>query len=319
MNTFKAFSKEHFLYLKAIAILAVIVGHVGNFTEKTWFTPLGGIGVAIFLFCSGFGLSESYQKQGLHRFWRKKLLGVYLPYFVVEVIAGIVCRRSILDIVLGLVFVKRSHPYGWYMQYLIVCYLLFWLAYKWIPHQTARLILFGVCSLASFVLLPNLQGEQAISFLAGILFSVHGKSRLIPKDRALPVSKWVLWGIGLLIVSAVLLALKQLPVVRTQHHYVITLLNLLLKSSFAAGVIAITSVFAPFAKWVGFVGVISYELYLLHGYSLSFIGENVFGTFLLSALGFLAITFACSAIFHLLLKFPSAIQHKRKASEESKA
>lgn len=316
MNAFKAFSKEHFFYLKGFAILAIIASHIGNFTGKTWFTPLGGIGVALFLFCSGFGLSESYKKQGLYRFWSKKLLGVYLPYLVVELIAGFVCQRSVLDIVLGLVLLKRSHPYGWYMQYLLVCYLFFWLSHKLISHQTARLILLSAIALASFFLLPNLQGEQTVSFLAGILFSVHGTLRLVPKDRPLPVFKWVLWGAGFLVASVAILAVKQLPVVRAQHHYIITLLNLLLKCSFAAGVTAITSVFAPFARLIGFVGVISYELYLLHGYSISFIGENVFGTFLLSTLGFLAITTVCSVAFHLLFKLPKTIRRSRKASEE---
>lgn len=48
-------SKSHFEVLKGIAILAVLISHAGNFSGKTWFTPLGGIGVALFLFCSGYG------------------------------------------------------------------------------------------------------------------------------------------------------------------------------------------------------------------------------------------------------------------------
>lgn len=54
------FSKESFIYVKGIAILLVIISHIGNFSGKTWFTPLGGIGVAIFLFCSGYGVMSSY-------------------------------------------------------------------------------------------------------------------------------------------------------------------------------------------------------------------------------------------------------------------
>lgn len=52
-------SKQHFQILKGIAILVVMIGHCGNNSGVTWFTPLGGIGVAIFLFCSGYGIECS--------------------------------------------------------------------------------------------------------------------------------------------------------------------------------------------------------------------------------------------------------------------
>ena len=41
--------KKHFNMLKALAILGVVVGHIGNYAPGD-FTPLGGIGVALFLF-----------------------------------------------------------------------------------------------------------------------------------------------------------------------------------------------------------------------------------------------------------------------------
>ena len=34
------------------------------------FTPLGGIGVAMFLILSGYGLNESFKKNGLDGFWK---------------------------------------------------------------------------------------------------------------------------------------------------------------------------------------------------------------------------------------------------------
>lgn len=124
----KAFSKKQFQYLKGIAIFAVIISHIGNFSGKTWFTPLGGIGVALFLFCSGYGLLTSYYQKGLKQFWRNKLISIYLPFAFVEIIAAIIYRHPFLDVLLNLVFIKRLNPLGWYMQYLAVCYICFmWL------------------------------------------------------------------------------------------------------------------------------------------------------------------------------------------------
>lgn len=59
--------------LRGIAILLVIVHHVGLRLGDNVFTPLGGIGVALFLIISGYGLNESFKKNGNKSFWQKKL------------------------------------------------------------------------------------------------------------------------------------------------------------------------------------------------------------------------------------------------------
>lgn len=52
--------------MKGIAILGVMLCHfMGTFGNGiTLFTPLGGIGVSIFLIMSGFGLNESWKTRG---------------------------------------------------------------------------------------------------------------------------------------------------------------------------------------------------------------------------------------------------------------
>ena len=72
------------LILKGIAILLVAICHLGGeFTR--WATPLGGIGVAVFLILSAYGLEKSYQRSELHHYWRKRLLAVWIPYMIIEV------------------------------------------------------------------------------------------------------------------------------------------------------------------------------------------------------------------------------------------
>lgn len=51
--------------LRGIAILLVILQHLGGSFGTNLLTPLGGTGVAIFLVLSGFGLNESFKKKGL--------------------------------------------------------------------------------------------------------------------------------------------------------------------------------------------------------------------------------------------------------------
>lgn len=67
--------------LRGIAILLVITSHIAGAIGTNLCTPLGGIGVALFLFLSGYGLNESYKAHGLKLFWIKRITKVLLPYF----------------------------------------------------------------------------------------------------------------------------------------------------------------------------------------------------------------------------------------------
>lgn len=52
--------------MKGVAIICVVLCHyMGTFGQGiTVFTPLGGIGVAIFLILSAYGLNESWNQGG---------------------------------------------------------------------------------------------------------------------------------------------------------------------------------------------------------------------------------------------------------------
>ena len=60
-------SKEQTLLLKGIAILMVILGHMSYITWG------GAGGVTIFLILSGYGIHESFKKNGLKNYWKKKI------------------------------------------------------------------------------------------------------------------------------------------------------------------------------------------------------------------------------------------------------
>ena len=60
------FTRNNTTIIKAIAILCVFFCHFGNqFTRFT--TPLGGIGVCMFLIISGYGLEKSFISKSISR------------------------------------------------------------------------------------------------------------------------------------------------------------------------------------------------------------------------------------------------------------
>ena len=59
----KFMSVQHTNICRAVAAIIIILQHVSGRLGIRYFTPLGGIGVAIFLILSGYGLNESYKKK----------------------------------------------------------------------------------------------------------------------------------------------------------------------------------------------------------------------------------------------------------------
>lgn len=72
--------------IKGFAILTVVWTHSGAMLSVGGIQFIAGIGVALFLICSGYGLEISYEKNGLKDFWKKRLLGVCFPFWVIEFI-----------------------------------------------------------------------------------------------------------------------------------------------------------------------------------------------------------------------------------------
>ena len=293
-------SREHFGVLKGLAIVAVLISHVGGYSGVTWFTPLGGIGVAIFLFCSGYGLRCSFSDFELKNYWKKKIVGVYATYFVIELIAALINQRRLRTIVFDLLLLKTAHPYGWYMQYLFGCYFVFWIIYKFVDREKTRLLILGVASVISFFVFDELRAEQAFSFVGGI-FSASLVSK---KETEIKYGK--LYALAFLLISVVLLAIKQLPAVRQQNAYVITLLNLWIKSLAAVSIIYLTyavRIINKISKRIfPFWGRISYVFYLLHGYLIFIISANLMGNYLLNVVVFIAVSTVSAVVVNYVLE-----------------
>lgn len=158
--------KEEFLcnknmnFAKAIATIMIVVTHcVGYYDEQkdaTFYVlnNIGFLGVGIFYFSSGYGLvySNSHKENYLKTFWRKKLLNVFVPFWVVNVIyllfAVFVEGNSygVVDIAKYILGIELICPTLWYVRSVFVFYLLFWCSCKLIPNKKMQIILLFVLS-----------------------------------------------------------------------------------------------------------------------------------------------------------------------------
>lgn len=88
-----SFSREVTDHLKGFAILAIIFSHIGYFlsTDTKFLYPysiLAGVGVNLFLFLSGFGLTFSQIKSpcSILSFYKKRLIKLFTPLWIVVAI-----------------------------------------------------------------------------------------------------------------------------------------------------------------------------------------------------------------------------------------
>lgn len=79
--------------LKGVAVLMIVFSHIGYFlfSDHKFLYPLsvaGGVGVNIFLFLSGFGLttSQNTSKTSVMKFYVKRLKNIFVPMWVVLVL-----------------------------------------------------------------------------------------------------------------------------------------------------------------------------------------------------------------------------------------
>ena len=166
-------SMDYTQVLRGVAILMVMLQHLSGFVlGSRIFTPFGGAGVAVFLIISGYGLSISTNKKGLKGFWTKKLVRVFLPWlFVWLTMVLLNGEKKFSAPSLSALFLLDST--NWYLQYLLLCYLSFYISHKWF--YKFRWLLLSCFFILSFAFWGNIQAEQSCSFLIGCLIAEKAK------------------------------------------------------------------------------------------------------------------------------------------------
>lgn len=291
-------SMEYTTYLRCIAILFVIIQHIGSKIEISVFTPLGGIGVAIFLLISGYGLNESFKKKKLSCFWKNKFMRVFLPCWIVEIISAIIYfnQFDINEFINHLLCIDRN----WFIRYLTYWYVIFYITSlnHFIKYRTYLMSMFSIIILLFF---PNIEGEQAFSFLLGVILSQYKNS----------INEWIHSNKNkiifvLLFIGISALAIKQTPIIREYENnsstFIFNFIQCLIKLPLALFVIIATNYFIYYIKSpiLYYGGIISFELYLIHCKFLFLINRD---TDLTNYITFIFLTIVLSITLHKITNY----------------
>lgn len=290
---FTFLSRYHTALIKGLAILIIVLCHMSGIFGVRYLTPLGGIGVSIFLICSGYGLVESYKKVGLMKFWTKKLKNIFIPYLIIEVIATFFRGATTLkSVILDILILNTRHPFGWYMKYLLLWYLIFYFAAKINLLSKQRLFIFYFISFILMFNQKDLWAEQSFSFVLGISISFYKDLDILKKKKL---------SILLLIIGIFFLLLKQVNTIRTLPFIYFNYIQLLIKLPVAFSLILCIWQFKKLilSRMLYLLGQISYAIYLIHGYSIKILTNLSY----ISITIFLVITVLASIFFMRILSF----------------
>ncbi len=291
--------------LKGIAIIAVVISHVGNANQIRLFAPLGGIGVALFLICSGYGLNESYKKQCNSvkfswdgYYWLRRLTGVIIPYAITRIVAAVVTSTfDFKTLLLDILCINPMYELGWYLRYIMYWYVLFYILKSFSLTGTKKYIFLSLCAILTFLFAPKAtEGQQAISFVIGIAISDFAK---VEKIKKFLIAKINLITISLLGIGAVFFLLKRIPeIYNTSINYVKYFSQLGYLIPWACAIICFVYIFRNKISMSFFYysGVISYELYLIHGYQMPYMTNILYIPIVLSVLAI------SSVLLHFIIK-----------------
>lgn len=291
-------SFTHTELVKGIAILIIAFVHLCNgFLNIGWFSMFAGVGVAIFLLCSGYGVNESFRKKGLKGFWKNKLLYIYLPSVIIGFIFEIAVQRDVLVALHGGKIFLLDIKYGWYLQFLFLLYAVFWLSAKYLPAR-ARTVLYCLLPFLIILCKNQLYAEQALAFSLGYLLSEKGVAQQYASWKKAK-KRWGFIALALIAGGSFL----------CRHFFRLYIVNnvvwMLFKTALALLMICLT-----YAIQVGFitkilsaVGKASFYMYLTHGYIFELLLCRVTVLRLVAAVVLIALSaFGLTAVQNLIKK-----------------
>lgn len=262
------FSIDHTDIAKGIACIMVVLHHIAGKEGTVLFSPFGGIGICIFLICSGYGLSASYKKHGLKNFIVKRFFRIIIPCLAVSIITFTYLRFTGGNYSV----ITKSYTF-WYTNYIGVIYIIFYIIYKFFYKYRIPLIIITIAFYSMLKGYP-VTIQQLFSFSAGVLiFEYSNKLIFIDNYKCK-----IFIGSSFVILSALFLLIKNI----FEINYVIAVSNCLMIMFGALGIMLLSSFLLKvkcISKALKYIGKLSYEVYLVHVIILKLFAEIKFTPF----------------------------------------
>lgn len=142
-------SQDITLSIRGVGMLLIVFVHViqDYINLQTYFIYVSGVlGVAACFLVSGYGLHKSFVRKAhyLKGFLQTKALRMLLPYGVLHIVYLVFSLFAddtpTLSVIAGeLLTLQMDGILLWYLKVQLLCYVIFYLCYRFIPGKTARM------------------------------------------------------------------------------------------------------------------------------------------------------------------------------------
>ena len=171
-------------------------------------------------------IEMSYQRNGLKGFWKKRFLKVCIPFWIVELVGLLITQQfEIKKYLLDAVFISPATGYGWFMQYIVICYILFFSVKMMseklrVNEMWILIVAFAVWFIADSCFfadsgMPFLRARQMLSFPLGVMIAKNREK--IERYSTRKRTVILVWG-G--ITGILFMAITQLSVVKALPYFV---------------------------------------------------------------------------------------------------
>ena len=262
---------------KGMAAILIVFHHISQNIEINKYCMImryiGFIMVAVFFFCSGYGLAYGVEKKSnyLQNFFRKRILSVLIPYWMIYTVMIIydTCKgKYFTPIEYILSFIGGEQVTGsWFVPSILILYCIFWGVFTVIKNNYWCSVGLLVVAIVIYMFICSYMGlitsytASVSAFVLGVVW-IRIKDIVIPWIRKNYFVKLILISLifGIVFSGRLLLALKGFD-----NEIVHVVLRNLASAFFIMWLIVITQKVRFKGYVLPWLGEISYELYLVHG------------------------------------------------------
>lgn len=306
-------SKDTTVSEKGIAAVMIVFHHISQMIElPKYFVIMNYVGfimVAIFFFISGYGLSYGLEnKEGyLNNFFKKRILSILIPYWVVNTIS----------IIYNLAISKTFTPFEyiasyfglntitgtWFVTAILIMYLSFWFCYKlydskktsWNVSTIILLLIIVVYCGVCYKFVENTSYTASISaFALGVVWSRLFNDRFVQSLKKNYVLKLCVVTLLFGFVFAGRLVLSYIGVNSEILHII---LRNVVTLCFILFLLTVTYKIEFKSKIITIFGVYSYEIYICHHFFKTMFSDLTDNAYLFILL-VVALTVVLSFIVH---------------------
>lgn len=277
---------------KGIAAILIVLHHLSQRVKVAGpFVILGYTGfilVAVFFFISGYGLSYGvqYKHNYLKGFFRKRLLPVLVPYWIVSTI------DIVLYLIKGTVFTPMQYVLSyigvdtitgtWFVTTILIMYLMFWTAFK----SKRSYTVLGLCLIVYCIICFNFNLHSSYTasiaaFALGVFWNKIDRRMITWFRERYYLKLLIILGIfGLMFFGRLVLSDKGFD-----NEIVQLILRNFTSVLFVFVLIAVTQKVQFTGRTLEWLGNISYELYIVHYVLLSMLSGINPNMYMVAVLG----------------------------------